>query len=58
MAKFIWTCCRDAMGWGRPPDSLQEVWEVLVPLGCFDHKLKLFLVGVVLGFYGIQGISL
>jgi hypothetical protein len=45
MAKFIWACCRDALGWGRSPDSLQDMWEDLVPLGCSNHKLKLFFSG-------------
>jgi hypothetical protein len=58
MAKFIWACFSDALGWGGSPDNLQEMWEELVPLGCSNHKLKLFLVGVVFWSFGIQGISL
>jgi hypothetical protein len=53
IAKFIWACFRDALGWGRSPDRLQEVWEELVPLCCSNHKLKLFLVGVVFLIEGV-----
>jgi hypothetical protein len=53
IAKFIWVCFRDALGWGRSPDRLQEVWEELVPLSCSNHKLKLFLVGVVFLIEGV-----
>lgn len=45
--QIIWTCCREALGWDRPPDSLQEVWEEWVPLGYGDYKLNFSFLGVV-----------
>jgi hypothetical protein len=48
IAKFIWICFKEALGWDKSPGSLQGLNEGWVPLGCFDYELKIFLLGVVL----------
>jgi hypothetical protein len=48
VAKFIWICFKEALGWDRVPTSLQNYLEGWVPLGCDNYKPKLFAMGVFL----------
>jgi hypothetical protein len=48
VAKFVWICFKEALGWDRVPTSLQSYLEGWVPLGCDNYKSKLFALGVVL----------
>jgi hypothetical protein len=48
IAKFTWSCFREALGWVKSPRGFQDCLDVWIPLGCVDYKLKLFVLGVAL----------
>jgi hypothetical protein len=51
----IWTSFKEALGWDRAPCSLQDFFDNWSPLGCVNYNLKLFLLGLSYGFYGLLG---
>jgi hypothetical protein len=48
LSGFIWASFKEALGWERAPDSLQDILDNWIPLGCSDYKFKIFVLGVVL----------
>ena len=42
IARFVWSCFKEALGWDRAPTSLWEVFWDWVPVGCTDYDPKLF----------------
>jgi hypothetical protein len=48
LSRFIWASFKEALGWERAPDSLQDILDNWIPLGCADYKSKIFMLGVVL----------
>jgi hypothetical protein len=48
LAKFIWGCLRDALGWERAPINLQDFMGVWLPLNESNYNLKLFAFAVVI----------
>jgi hypothetical protein len=54
-AKFLWTSLKEALGWDRPPDSLEDSFDHWLPIGCTDYIIKAFLFGVVLwGLWNVR----
>lgn len=48
LAKSVWTCFKEALGWDRVPNSLTEVLENWIPLGAHDYHVKLFMLVITL----------
>lgn len=48
LATFAWACLREALGWDRAPNSLQDFLDVWIPLGCKQYDLKLTLLAFLL----------
>ena len=48
LAKFVWTCFKEALGCDRVPISWQDLLDNWIPLGCQDYNSKLFLSTIVL----------
>ena len=42
VAKFLWACFNEALGWDRIPTGLQDFLDAWIPLGCKDYSAKLF----------------
>jgi hypothetical protein len=47
LAKFVWACLREALGWERTPVSIQDMLQNWIPLGCGDYSFKVFLLAVI-----------
>ena len=48
LAKFVWACFKEALGWERVPTSWQDFLDIWILLGCRDYNPKLFLSTIVL----------
>ena len=48
MAKVVWVCFKEALGWDRVPVSLQDIFDYWVPLGCSDYLIKLVVLSIIL----------
>jgi len=42
IARFVWACIKEALGWEKTPLCLEEVFRDWLPLGGAHHNLKLF----------------
>ena len=47
LAKFAWICIKEALGWDRAPNSLQDFLEHWVPTRCRQHDLKITVLATV-----------
>jgi len=47
IAKFVWTCFKEALGSDRVPISWQDFLDNWIPLGCKDYSPKLFISTIV-----------
>ena len=47
LAKFVWVCFKEALGWDRELTSWQDFLDNWIPLGCRDYSSKLFLSTIV-----------
>ena len=47
VAKFLWTCFKEALSWDRIPGGWQDFLDNWIPLGCKDYNAKLFLLTMV-----------
>ena len=47
VAKFLWSCFKEALGWDRIPVGWQDFLDNWIPLGCKDYNAKLFLLTMV-----------
>ena len=43
LARFTWSCLKEALGWDRIPNSWWDFLEVWLPTGATDYQLKLFI---------------
>jgi hypothetical protein len=52
LERFTWGCLREALGWKRTPNDLQDFLDNWIPLeggmGGVDYGLKLFALAIVL----------
>ena len=48
VARFVWACFKEALGWDRPPMGWQDFLDNWILLGCRDYNAKLFLLTIVL----------
>ena len=48
MAKFVWSCFKEALGWDRIPASWQDLLDNWIPLGGADYNSKLFTFAIIL----------
>jgi len=51
LARFIWTCLKEALGWVRIPNNLGDFLEIWLPTGTRDYQLKLFVFSFL--FWGL-----
>ena len=42
MARFVWASFKEALGWDRAPNSLTDLFDHWITLGCKDYELRLF----------------
>jgi len=42
MACFVWAIFKEALGWDRAPNSLTDLFDHWITLGCKDYELHLF----------------
>ena len=47
VARFLWTCFKEVLGWERIPVGWQDFLDTWIPLGCKDYHTKLFLLTMV-----------
>lgn len=47
LARFVWACFKEALGWDRAPNDMGDFFENWIPLGCRNYGLKLFTFSVV-----------
>jgi len=48
IAKAVWVCFKEALGWDRVPSSFQDIFDYWVPLGCSDYHIKFFILSIIL----------
>jgi len=48
LAKFMWACFKEALGWDRAPSGWQDFLDNWIPMGCKNYNAKLFLLTIVL----------
>lgn len=48
LARSIWACFKEALGWDRAPCSLQDFFDNWLPLNSKQYHVKLFAFSVVL----------
>lgn len=55
LAKTVWTCFKEALGWNKIPQGLQEVFDEWIPLGSHNYHVKLFILSIVLwGIWNVR----
>ena len=42
IARFVWTCFKEILGWERIPVSLDDIFDHWIQQGCTNRHLKLF----------------
>jgi len=47
VAKFVWGCFKEALGWDRMPRNITDFLASWIPLRCQDYHLKLFQFAIV-----------
>ncbi|RLN39911.1 hypothetical protein C2845_PM01G23220 [Panicum miliaceum] len=47
IARFVWSCFKEALGWDKCPFSLEEVYREWIPLGCAKFNLKPFSFAII-----------
>jgi len=57
IARFVWACIKEALGWEKTPLCLEEVFRDWLPLGGAHHNLKFFPLRLLGGGFGYQGIK-
>ena len=48
LARFTWTCAKEALGWVRVPMSMIDFLEGWLPLGCKNYEQKMLIFAGVL----------
>jgi hypothetical protein len=55
VAKVIWACFKEALGWDRSAGSIQDVFKNWIPLECKDYHIKLFMFsGILWGLWHVR----
>lgn len=55
IARSIWFCFKEALGWDKIPSSVSDVMENWIPLGIRNYHIKLFTLIVVLwGIWSVR----
>ena len=55
IARTIWFSFKEALGWDRTPQSMQDVFYYWIPIGGRDYRIKLFIFVIVLwGLWNIR----
>ena len=52
MARFVWASFKEALGWDRAPNSLTDLFDHWITLGCKDYELRLFHFVIVAWGFG------
>ena len=47
IARFVWTCFKEILGWERIPVSLDNIFDHWIQQGCTNRHLKLFTFTIV-----------
>jgi len=58
MARFVWASFKEALGWDRAPNSLTDLFDHWIILGCKDYELRLFHFVIVAWGFGWLGTKL
>jgi len=48
LARFTWVCFKEALGWMRIPNGLQDFFDNWIPVGCPKYNTKLFLLAITM----------
>ena len=43
----VWSCFKEALGWDRTPNNMNDFLRGWLPLRCVDYDLKLFMFAIV-----------
>lgn len=47
IARVVWYCIKEVLGWDKSPKSVREVFEERIPLGGRDYHIKLFMFTII-----------
>lgn len=55
IARVVWYCIKEALGWDRVPRSLQDVFDHWIVMGEKNYHVKLFMSAIVLwGLWNVR----